>query len=428
MNRVMSKIPKGIFSRSVELLKLATKVGGEELLSRSDAASRQLEQAKALVDSLGRLKGAAMKVGQLLSMDFSDLFPPEVRQILEQLQNSSPHFMSEEEVREILKKEIPLEYPNLQELSAQPIAAASIGQVHSALWNGQRVVLKVQYPGVSDSIDSDLMLLKGVVQSLVIISRKKMSFEPLFNEFASVFKSETDYALELESLGKYSQLMKNHPQFRCPKAFPELSSKKVLGMTHEEGVSLKDWIKKTPSLERREKLGRNVLSLYTIEFFENAFVQSDPNPANFLVDKEDRIVLLDFGAMKSFSADFINEYTSLMKFVGKKDLPASVFQAVKMNFLNEREQESTKELFFHMLRSSLCAFDEDKQPFDFSDKNYFDQTKVTTHTFGRAAEFSPPPYEIIFLHRKLVGVFGILRDLNLQIDLTPYWKKVTAKA
>jgi len=424
----MSKIPKGIFSRSIELLKLATKVGSEELLSRSDAAARQLEQAKALVDSLGRLKGAAMKVGQLLSMDFSDLFPPEVRQILEQLQNSSPHFMSEAEVREILKKEIPGEYENIEELSPQPIAAASIGQVHSALWKGQRVVLKVQYPGVSDSIDSDLMLLKGVVQSLVTISRKKMSFEPLFNEFASVFKSETDYALELESLTRYSELMKDYPQYRCPRAFPELSSKKVLGMTHEEGISLKDWIKGAPSLERRERLGRNVLSLYTIEFFENAFVQSDPNPANFLVDKDDRIVLLDFGAMKSFSPDFINDYTALMKYVGKKDLPASIFQAEKMNFLNKKELESTKELFYHMLRSSLCAFDADKQPFDFSDKNYFEQTKVTTHTFGRAAEFSPPPFEIIFLHRKLVGIFGILRDLNLQIDLTLYWKKVTAQA
>ena len=106
------------------MLKLATKVGSEEILSRSDAASKQLEQAKALVDSLSRLKGAAMKVGQLLSMDFADLFPPEVRQVLEQLQSSSPHFMDEEEVRSILQRELGAEYENIQDLSPTPIAAA----------------------------------------------------------------------------------------------------------------------------------------------------------------------------------------------------------------------------------------------------------------------------------------------------------------
>ncbi|MEZ4814972.1 MAG: AarF/ABC1/UbiB kinase family protein [Bdellovibrionota bacterium] len=424
----MSKIPKGIFSRSVELLKLATKVGSEELLSRTDAAARQMEQAKALVDSLGRLKGAAMKVGQLLSMDFSDLFPPEVRQVLEQLQSNSPHFMDESEVREILQAELPEEYAHLEALSAQPVAAASIGQVHSAKWRGKDVVLKIQYPGVSDSIDSDMALLKGVVHSLVTLSRKKMNLDPLFEEFVRVFKSETDYEAELKNLNLYREKMRPYEnEYRCPEAYPELSSKKVLGMSFEKGVSLKDWIREFPSMERREKMGKRVLNLYTIEFFENAFVQSDPNPANFMVDSNDRIILLDFGAMKSFSPEFVTEYTALMAYVGKKDLPASTFQAEKMNFLSSKEKEETKELFYHMLRSSLCAFDSDKQPFDFNDKDYFEGTKVSTRTFGKAAEYSPPPHEIIFLHRKLVGVFGILRDLGLKLDLSPYWKKVTSK-
>lgn len=424
----MSKIPKGIFSRSMELLRLATKVGSEEILSRSDAAARQIEQAKALVDSLGRLKGAAMKVGQLLSMDFSDLFPPEVRQILEQLQNNSPHFMSEEEVRSILKRELGDEYNSIENLSASPIAAASIGQVHSAQWKGKDVVLKVQYPGIAASIDTDMAMLKGVVQSIATLSRKKMDLDPLFNEFVKVFKAETDYVAELESLILYKQRMSKFTEYVCPTVYPKLSTSVVLGMSHEKGISLKDWIRQTPSMERRERLGRRILNLYTVEFFENAFVQSDPNPANFLVDSEDRIVLLDFGAVKSFTDDFISEYTSLMKYVAKKDLPAATFQAEKMNFLNPKETEATKELFYHMLRSSLCAFDAESQPFDFNNKDYFEQTKVTSHTFAKSAEFSPPPHEIIFLHRKLVGVFGILRDLGLKIDLTPYWKKVTVVA
>jgi aarF domain-containing kinase len=419
----MAGIPKGILSRSVELFKLATKVGSEELLSRSDAAARQLEQAKALVNSLGRLKGAAMKIGQLLSMDFSDLFPPEVRHVLEQLQSSSPHFMPEEEVRAILKKELPLEYANITELSPTPIAAASIGQVHSAVWKNKKIVLKVQYPHVADSIESDMALLKGIVQSLVTLSRKKMDFEPLFNELIHVFKGETDYKTELENLNLYKEAIKDYPEYRCPTAYPELSTHCVLGMSHEEGLSLKDWINSQPSHERREALGRKILNLYTLEFFKNSFVQSDPNPANFLVDAQDKLILLDFGAMKKFTPTFVKEYTVLINLVGKKDLPASIFQSEKMNFIKTEESPETKELFYEMLRASLCAFDVEAQPFDFSNKKYFDHTKEASNSFGKVAKYSPPPYEIVFLHRKLVGVFGILRDLHLKIDLRDYWQK-----
>ncbi len=415
-------IPKGLVSRSVELLKLAAKVGSEELRS-SNVASKQLEQAKTVVDSLGRLKGAAMKVGQLLSMDFSDLFPPEVRQVLEQLQGSSPHFMSEKEVRAILKAELGARYEEIKNLSVCPIAAASIGQVHSAEWQGKEVVIKLQYPGVADSIESDIVLLKGVVQSLLVMTRKKMDLDPLFSELKEVFRKETDYALELKSLEEYKANIEKYPAYHCPTVYKELSTAKVLCMSFEKGVSLREWINSTPSEERREALGKKVLDLYLIEFFQNAFVQSDPNPANFLIDENDRIVLLDFGAMKKFEKSFVINYISLMKSVNKKDMPAAVHQSLKMGFIHEKESEKAKELFFKMLRSSLCAFDHDKQPFNFLDKVYFEHTKAVSHEFGKAAEYSPPPFELIFLHRKLVGVFGILRDLGLKIDLASYWQK-----
>lgn len=419
----MSKLPKTVLSRSLELLKLATKVGGEELLNRGDQAARQVQQAKLLVDSLGRLKGAAMKIGQLLSMDFSDLFPPEVRRVLEQLQSSSPHFMELREVESILARELPSRYSEISNLSHLPIAAASIGQVHSATWNGQEIVIKIQYPGVADSVDSDLALLKNVVQSLLTLTRKKMDIDPLFDEFSQVFKAETNYSLELENLQNYKGLMQSFPEYRCPKPFPELSTEKILTMSYEKGTPLREWMLSGPSLEKREQVGRSVLNLYTIEFFRNAFVQSDPNPANFLVDDKGCLVLLDYGAMKSFSKDFIRNYVSLMQFVVQKDMPATLYQAQKMNFISPEESPETEELFYNMLRASLCAFDADRQPFDFADKNYFENTKLTTRDFGKAAQFTPPPKDLIFLHRKLVGVFAFLRDLDLKIDLMPYWEK-----
>ena len=138
----MSKLPKGLVARSVELLKLAAKVGSEEVFSHSDnPVTRQVEQAKSLVDSLGKLKGAAMKVGQLLSMDFSDLFPPEVRQVLEQLQSSSPHFMSEAEVKEILEKE--LHQKNSQPTNDQP---SSVDLPNGKTWFSVSLVVNQSSP------------------------------------------------------------------------------------------------------------------------------------------------------------------------------------------------------------------------------------------------------------------------------------------
>lgn len=418
----MGKLPKGMVSRSVELLKLAAKVGSEQL-SSNEVVAKQMEQAKLMVDSLGKLKGAAMKVGQMLSMDFSDLLPPEVRHIFEQLQASSSHFMSEQEVRSILAQEIPQHIDEIKNLSPEPIAAASIGQVHSAEWQGKKIVIKIQYPGVAASIDSDITLLKGAINSLLLLARKKMDLDPLFSELRVVFKNETDYELELKNLIQYKENLKKYEAYKCPEAYPEISTKKIIAMSFEKGVRLSEWIQSNPSFERKEALGRKILDLYAIEFFENALVQSDPNPGNFFVTEDDRIVLLDFGAVKKYERSFVSNYITLMQFAHKRDLPATVMQAIEMGFVDDREEEETKELFFTMLRSSLCAFDKEKQPFDFGDKNYFEQTKVTTREFGKVSKYTPPPFELIFLHRKLVGVFGILRELDLRIDLDPYWKK-----
>jgi aarF domain-containing kinase len=171
-------------------------------------------------------------------------------------------------------------------------------------------------------------------------------------------------------------------------------------------------------------MGSKILDLYLIEYFQNAFVQSDPNPANFLVNSKNQLVLLDLGAVRSFERSFVTDYVELMNCVHSLDRPASTFQSEKMGFLDPREKQETKNLFYEMLRSSLCAFDEDRQPFDFNDREYFKHSQNVSQDFSRLSEFTPPPSKLIFLHRKLVGIFGLLKDLGLKVDLRDYWQRV----
>jgi aarF domain-containing kinase len=429
-------IPKSTLARSAELLKLAAKVGGKEIKHRFQQVSekvqenspsqlsKQIEQVKVMVDSLGRLKGAAMKIGQLVSMDFGDLFPPEVRAILEQLQNQSPHFLGTEEITKILQKELNSKFDLLTDLSEKPIAAASIGQVHTAFYKGRKIVLKIQYPHIEKSIDSDLTILQGVVQALLSVARKKMDLTSIFDEMKIVFSRETNYLLELENLKRYQDIFSPHSDYVVPQAIDELCTERVVAMHFEEGVTLREWIQKTSDLKERESMGSKILDLYLIEYFQNAFVQSDPNPANFLVNSKNQLVLLDLGAVRSFERSFVTDYVELMNCVHSLDRPASTFQSEKMGFLDPREKQETKNLFYEMLRSSLCAFDDDRQPFDFNDREYFKHSQNVSQDFSRLSEFTPPPSKLIFLHRKLVGIFGLLRDLGLKVDLRDYWQRV----
>lgn len=429
-------IPKSTLARSTELLKLAAKVGGKEIKHRLQQVSekvqenspallsKQIEQVKLMVDSLGRLKGAAMKIGQLVSMDFGDLFPPEVRTILEQLQNQSPHFLDIQEIKKILQKELNSKFDLLTELSEKPIAAASIGQVHTAFYKGQKIVLKIQYPNIEKSIDSDLTILQGIIQALLSVARKKMDLTSIFDEMKIVFSRETNYLLELENLKRYQEIFSSHSDYVVPQAVDELCTERVVAMNYEEGVTLREWIRKTSDLKEKEAMGSKVLDLYLIEYFQNAFVQSDPNPANFLVNSKNQLVLLDLGAVRVFEPSFVTDYVELMNCVHSMDRPASIFQSEKMGFLDSRERLETKNIFYEMLRSSLCAFDEDRQPFDFNDREYFKHSQNVSQDFSRLSEFTPPPSKLIFLHRKLVGIFGLLKDLGLKVDLRSYWKRV----
>jgi len=398
-----------------------------EFISQHDGAKKlqtQVEQATKLVDSLGRLKGAAMKVGQLLSIEAADFLPPEVIEVLAKLQDKAPP-VPFAELAAVVREDLGEATFARLELEETALACASIGQVHRARFQNQDVAIKIQYPGINDSICADLIILRRIVQAMLIMGGRRMRTDALFAELEAVLKQEVDYAAEARMLGKYANGIRSLSGFRVPTVVPELVGPRVLGMSFEPGLKIQEWLDTNPGPELREYFGRQILDLYTHEFFEMGLVQSDPNFANFLFRPDTReLVLLDFGATRRYSPEFRADYSKLLHLVRSGSFDSIVAHSMKMGFIMEGESKECLEDFVAMLTLSTEPFNPRRQPFDFSDLDYAKEVRRATGAFTSKVRHTPPPHTLIFLHRKLGGIFSLIKKLNVTIDLLPYWKHI----
>ena len=425
------------WSRSKELLSLAAGVAKHELsrtvkatlsssaekIASSDLAAR-LAQAELLAGSLGRLKGAFMKAGQLLSMDASDLLPPEAQRILASLQNHAEP-VPFETMRAVLVEDLgEAKLALFHDLDETPAASASIGQVHRAVVHGLPVALKIQYPDVAESIDDDLGMVEKLAQGSMKLGRRSIDLHGTFEELRAVLHGEADYERERKYLERFGELLAGDPRFVVPQSFPELSSRRVLTMTWEEGVGLGDWVHSAPSVEDRQWLAAALLDLYCREFFEWGLVQTDPNFGNFLVRAPAReIVLLDFGATVAYEADFRRDYVALLRTMGGGDHEALITAAIEQGLLDARESPAAREHFAEMQRVALEPF-QYAGAFPFGSADYANRSRDTVRAFVESLRFSSPPRRLLFLHRKLGGLFQLLKRLDVSLDLRPYWARM----
>lgn len=420
------------FARTFELAKLAAQVGLKEIQS-NDFSSR-VEQAVLIAKSLSSLKGAAMKVGQLLSLDLDNYFPPEAIEVLSQLQNAAVA-QPFEDIERILALELTSEKRKLiQSVSRQPIGVASIGQVHKARYLDKDIVLKVQYADVANSVESDLKILKTLATSFCQITGRKMNLDPLFHEFRSILEQELDYEIEAKYQNLFHEKIaklntKAECSYRVPKTIGELSGKRILAMNFESGVPFRQWLSTKPKQSDKLKIATAVLDLYFHEFFEWGLVQTDPNWGNFLVDQKDShldLCVLDFGATRPYSKEFIQNYISLLDFASKNQSRDLKDQAINFGLIDPRESEAAFSAFEVMLKTAIKPFfvsQSQKSPyFDFSDRNHTLESQAAVKELSHKLIYSPPPYSIVFLHRKLAGVYSILKSLDAKLDISPYWQ------
>lgn len=420
-------IPKGLFSRSKELLALAGQLAAKEIEKKVKSSGAEtvlqhrLDQAKALVDRLGKLKGAAMKAGQLLSIETRDFLPPEVTEILSQLQDQAPS-VDFSEMEKVLNEDLgPNALGRYSSFDQTPIASASIGQVYPAAKDHQQLAVKIQYPGVAESIPSDLKIFRRIAEGAIFLSRKQIALGEFFEELERVLIQEVDYTKERELMTEYAAHLTGDARFIIPKPVPELCTRRVLTMSYEEGLSVSEWMATSPSEVDRTRMAQAILDLYILEFFRWGLVQTDANFANFKIrPAEQAWVLFDFGATLRYSPTFIDRYRKLLSRIPEGNEEELMALSIELEMLSPKEGKEARALYIKMLKESVEPFVKE-QPFIYSDGNYNDRIRASVQAFIRSLEHSPPPRTILFLHRKLGGIYQLLRTLDVKIDLGPYW-------
>lgn len=421
----------GWLSRSSKLFNMAAKIAGSEMRGRvRGSVSRALEsstltrveQARILVEHLGQLKGAVMKAGQLLSIDASDLLPPEAMDVLARLQSEAEP-VDFAVMSKVLDADLGERRQRL-EVDPTPAASASIGQVHRGRFEGRDVAIKIQYPGIRESIDADIGALERVASSFASVARRNIDLSETFNELRSILHLEADYEREAQNLVRYRDAIAHDDRFVVPPPHLEVSGPRVLTMDWAPGQSLHAWIRSGPDGADREAFARALLDLYCLEFFEWGFVQTDPNHGNYLVTDDRKIVLLDLGAALEYDATFRARYVELLKVIGTLDDDQIIRAGVEFELIDDRESPGTKAAFAQLLRSAVEPFLPSRQPFRFRDEDYADQARRVARDFTTSLRFSPPPRRLLFLHRKLGGLFQLLKRLDVTLDLTPYWARM----
>jgi len=438
--------PTTVWSRSSRLVRLAAglaqkeirgRVGrtfqrGEELTHALQRLHVQVAQAKEIVESLGQLKGAAMKAGQLLSMELRDVLPPEVIEVLQQLQDAGAT-VPWEEIWSILQAELGSETLSSLEITPEPLASASIGQVHRAIWTRPdgttaSIVLKIQFRGIAETIDSDLALLERIARLFLSVQFKEIDLSAVFTELKAVLLRETDYIYEADSLESYRVFAHEVPGLRVPEVYRSLCTRKVLALSFEPGLKLDEFLATGPSIEAREQVARQFLDLYFREFFDWGLVQTDANFANFLFrPATGEIVLLDFGATRAYAAPFRQQYRALLLACSRGDVNATVSQAETLELLDPRENAAAKRALYELLETVLYVFTDAAQPVDFLDQRHVRASSEKLKTYYRGLKHSAPPAQLLFLHRKLGGIYSMGKALRVRLDLRPYWHRLEEK-
>jgi aarF domain-containing kinase len=286
------------------------------------------------------MRGAALKIGQMLSIQDNELIDPQVQEIMKRVQNQA-NYMPGYQLEEVMSKELGSNWRELfEEFCDTPIAAASIGQVHRAVYQGNDVAVKVQYPGVRDSIDSDLNNMVMLL-SLGDLLPKGLYLDNTIRVARSELKMECDYIREADAMIKFQSLLNSKgmdTHFHVPKVYKDVSSQNVLVTEFVRGHTIDLAVNYSQKI--RDHLGEQLLRLCLYELFVFEFMQTDPNWSNFLYSPHtNKIYLLDFGAAKEFPKTFLDGYIELLKSGAEQNREKAIEWSRKLGFLTGYESQ-----------------------------------------------------------------------------------------
>ena len=367
-------------------------------------------------DQLAQLRGAAMKVGQLLSMDAGELLPPELSEILARLRaDARPMPMSQ--LVAVLEASWGTGWDrHFRRFSFTPLAAASIGQVHAAqLADGRTLAIKVQSPGVRRSIDSDVDNVATLLRLSGLLP-KALDIAPLLAEAKRQLHDEADYLKESVHLLEYRGRLAESREFELPGVHLPLTTSNILCMDFVEGVPLES--RHRAAQDERDELAGRLFRLFFRELFEFRAIQTDPNFANYRYNPaQDRLVLLDFGATRTYPAATVDAYRRLLLAGQREDLEELERAAGELGYFQQDIRPHHRQMVLAIFRLA-CEPLRHAGPFDFGRADLARRMHEAGMQLGRDRDFwHTPPVDALFLHRKVGGLYLLAAKLKARVDI-----------
>jgi len=374
--------------------------------------------ARRLATRLSAMRGAVMKVGQLMSMDGKGVLPPAFAELLGELRDRA-HTMPTPQLMAVLEREYgPRWAERFQDFGQQPIASASIGQVHKAVARDGRVLaLKIQHPGVADSIDSDMDNLALLLRMPGLVPQW-LDPAPLLQRVRVQLHRETDYVAEAKSLSAYRLALGDDPVLSVPAVHPDLSTPHILATDFAQGEPLDRLMQGGRPQDERDAVATALCRLAVREVYVMRWVQTDPNFGNYLYDAQSgRIALLDFGATERVSLIRVKHLRNLTRAMRDDDLDALLQAALTAGLMTlddpPEQRRATLEMMLLAGEPLRCV-----GPYDFSASDLSGRVFKSGREQARVEGFSSaPPPDMLFLQRKFIGTFLQCSRLQARVDL-----------
>ena len=423
--KTLDKIPTSKIQRASKLISTGAKVGvnylkyyGEKITKSEEEAKVNLNNNNAtdIYDGLKELKGSALKVAQMLSME-KNILPAAYVEKFSLSQFQVPP-LSAPLVAKIFKNYFgkrPSELFDHFELDSTN--AASIGQVHKAMKDGKELAVKIQYPGVSDSISSDLAMVKPIAMKMFNIKGKNS--DQYFKEVEDKLLEETDYNLEITQSLEIRQNCENLPNLAFPNYYPELSNDRIITMDWMHGKHLSTFCAENKNPHLANQVGQALWDFYMFQIHKLRKVHADPHPGNFLVSEEGTLISIDFGCMKSIPEDFYIPYFELSV---RENLDNKEFLDAKLLELeiirlddSEDEKQFFTEIFYELLYLFTTPFQEEN--FDFSDGKFFEAIaelgqKYAKNTQLKGRNANRGSRHFIYMNRTFFGLYNLMHDIQ----------------
>lgn len=420
-----NNITSSKIGRAAKLVGTGAKIGTnylkyyakKSITGKDDKEGLHQDNAEDIYESLSDLKGSALKVAQMLSMD-KNILPRAYSEKFALSQYSAPPMSGPLVIKTY--KSATGRYPeqDFDFFDAKSLAAASIGQVHLAKKGDKEYAIKIQYPGVADSIQSDLRLVKPVANAMFGLSEKEM--KKYFEEVEEKLLEETQYDLELQRGMQIAEACAHLPHVYFPKYYPEYSNNKVLVMDYIKGLHLKEYLDTNPSQEEKNQVAQALWDFYEFQLHEEKAIHADPHPGNFLFH-EGRVGVIDFGCIKVVPEDFYLSYFPLLieEVQANKSLIDGLLRSIEIIFPGDSQavEKELTEAFLKM--TSLLSRPFRSETFHFTD-DFLDEIYALGEEIYKIPEVRRPTQprgskHALYVNRTYFGIYSIMSDLNAHI-------------